>query len=109
MNVTRFMIRVISEEPLDGDARFDLRRILNRFLKAKLETGEINAPLHDRKRPAVTAIDLAEVKPSAPRDAAQAAREGFLREENPYPPRSRAHERWDRAWVLADQWKIGDE
>jgi hypothetical protein len=109
MNVTRFLIHVTSEEPLGDVARYDLRFVLKRVLKAQLEAGEINAPRFERERPAVTQLYVAEVNPTTPRDATQAANEGFLREENPYPPGSPAHARWDRAWVQAEPWVLGDE
>lgn len=109
MNVTRFMVRVTSEKPLNEDARFDLRFVLKRVLKAQLEAGEIKAPRFQREWPAITDLYVAEVNPTAPRDPAQAVNEGFLREENPYPPGSPAHARWDRAWVRAERWSVGDE
>jgi hypothetical protein len=77
MNVTRFSIHVTSEEPLGDVARYDLRFVLKRVLKAQLEAGEINAPRFERERPAVTQLYVAEVNPTTPRDATQAANEGF--------------------------------
>jgi hypothetical protein len=100
---------VTSEEPLDHEERYDLRFVLKRVLKIQLEAGEINAPRFGQERPAITEIYVAEVNPTATRDASQAVSDGFLREENPYPPGSPAHRRWDRAWVRADEWSVGDE
>jgi hypothetical protein len=39
----------------------------------------------------------------APKDATKALNEGFLREENPFPPGSAAHARWDRVYARAEE------
>jgi hypothetical protein len=104
MYVTRFLLRVINEEPLNDITRHDLLIILEGLLKAQQEAGVLDAPRFDRRRPAITDIELNLTDAAAPKDASRAKAEGFLREDNPYPPGSAAHSKWDRAWLRTKIW-----
>ena len=102
MHLMRIMIRVTGEQPWNEIASFRLMVLIERFLKAQLEEGKINLRRFDDDR-TITGIDLNVVDPTAPKDASKAAIEGYLREENPYPPGSPAHARWDRRWQRTDK------
>ena len=104
MNVTRIMIRAIGERNWDEISNTRLLWMIEGVLKAQLEAGRFDFTKLSGKPQVVTDIDLFNVIPPVPRDAAKSKTEGYLQEENPYPPGSRAHARWDRTWVRTDIW-----
>ncbi len=104
MFVTRVMLRATGEQPWECASSYRLMRMIEPVLKEQWQSGQLDFSKYQRKPQIVTDIALHMVSPAAPKDAAKAVEEGFLREENPYLRSSTAHDRWDRVYVRKSRW-----
>jgi hypothetical protein len=106
MNVTRIMIRATGEKPWKDTTRAILVSRLSRLIHARLVAGEFEYGTYVGPPQILTELELFNVNPVVPKNAARAKEEGYLREENPFPPRTPAHARWDRVYLETVVWDI---
>ncbi len=99
MNVTGIMIRATGEREWTVVSSARLMWMIEEVLKAQLEAGRFDYSKLSSKPQVVMDIDLFDVIPPVPKDAAKAKKEGFLQEESPFRRGTAAYARWDRVYV----------
>jgi hypothetical protein len=95
------LIRAIGEQHWEWASSYRLMGMIKPVLKDQWQSGQLDFSKYQRKPQIVTGVALHMVSPAAPKDASKALEEGFLSEENPYPPSSPSRDRWDRAYAKA--------
>jgi hypothetical protein len=99
------LVRLTGERPWE---EIDSRRamlLIESTLKRLVANEEIELPpLGPGGAQKILSIDLDPVTIKPPADGFEAKRQGFLIEENPFPPHSRKHEAWAKAHARPD-WK----
>jgi hypothetical protein len=97
INVTRFLIRVTGEKPWNDISISRVWDAIEECLKDCLAAGQLDFSNSHPEPQIATEFDLSFAKSLAPKDAALAKDEGYLRQENPFSAGTTAHARWD--WV----------
>ena len=78
---------------------------INEVLKSSWRTGKLI--VREPELVAVSEIKVYEANVTAPLNPVQAAIEGFLAEENPYPEGSALRKTWAKEFAKAAQWTMG--
>jgi hypothetical protein len=104
MNNTRFLIRATGENPWNEISILRLWNRIEECLNAGLVVGQFDFSNASRAPQVVTEFDVSFVKSAAPKNAAVAKEEGYLREENPFRPGTAAHAKWDQVYLRHGAW-----
>ena len=104
MNVMRLYIRVEGEKPWSEGARWVamavIHRLLNKLLQDKT-SDPLDLPI---KGQAIVSLEVHCADPQVPVDGGNAAKQGFLQEENPFEPGAHKHAAWDKSWAEWHEW-----
>jgi hypothetical protein len=103
-NVTRLLIRGTGEKPWSDISVSRVWDAIEECLKYCLAVGQLDFSNSHPEPQIVTELDLSFAKSPAPMDAALAKDQGYLRQENPFPPHTSAHARWDRIYRQHEPW-----
>jgi hypothetical protein len=104
-NVTRFLIRVTGEKRWSDISISRVWDAIEECLKDCLAAGQLDFSNSHPEPQIATELDLSFAKSPAPKDAALAKDEGYLRQENPFPPGTTEHARWDQVYRRHLAWE----
>jgi hypothetical protein len=108
LNVTRLVVRVTGDRPWRWEPSYEAMLLIERTLKKLLEERKLELDLSHLRTPqqSITAIDLFQAELDVPMDGAQAHREGFLRQENPFRWGTGGYRVWRNDYDGAKMWSV---